>query len=61
MKKMTSRDRRAEERRILAEMDEAMAKQKPAEQPQTTTPKKKKKSWGSTKTLLKKKERWKKK
>ena len=42
MKKMTSRDRRAEERRILAEMDEAMAKQKPAEQPQTTTPKKKK-------------------
>ena len=42
MKKMTSRDRRAEERRILAEMDEAMAKQKPAEQPQTTTPTKKK-------------------
>ena len=42
MKKMTSRDRRAEERRILAEMDEAMAKQKSVEQPQPTAPKKKK-------------------
>ena len=44
MKKMTSRERRAEERRILAEMDEAMQeqaekKQKDAENVKTTVKK----------------------
>lgn len=36
-KKMTSRERRAEERRILAEMDAAMAEQTPSESGKTVT------------------------
>ncbi len=41
MKKMTGRERRAEERRILAEMDEAMAEQAKQASPDQTTPAKK--------------------
>lgn len=36
-KKMTSRERRAEERRILAEMDAAMAERTPSESGKTAT------------------------